>query len=302
MLWKLANKALLLLTAFSAAGVGAQLPASSGEKAPEILIEDRVSQAQAKSAALQPKDREAVKALFSSAFQLWKSGNFKAARLGFEDGLARDPANGMAHFYLAETLVRLNDRRAARAHYEMAAALVPTTQEGLKARTAMAALRPAAIIAIVIPDDAPNYRATISTPWTECSSRNVEIGATLKTKLASALSEKPPSVSISSDFETAKAAAHDRIIVVSWSDFSADMESKAKGTIAFEIRLAVHGGEARPSPRSYPYKSEFDWQWGAFSNANCADFRRDSTRAAEEHVVRAAALAIRSAMTDDLRQ
>ena len=77
--------------------------------------------------------------LFSNAFRLWKSGDFKAARIGFEDGLRQDPANGVAQFYLAETLARLNDRRGARAHYEMAAALAPNTEEGLKARAALSA-------------------------------------------------------------------------------------------------------------------------------------------------------------------
>jgi len=118
----------------------AGMPGAAHAQAVEVSIEQRVSQARAQSAALSPKDREAVKALFSSAFQLWKNGDFKSARLGFENGLTRDPANGIAHFYLAETLMRLNDRRRARAHYEMAAALVPTTQEGLKAQSALASL------------------------------------------------------------------------------------------------------------------------------------------------------------------
>lgn len=69
-------------------------------------------------------------ARFSDAFERLRVGDLEAARKGFEEGLALEPANGLAHYYLAETQSRLDDQRTALRHYERAASLLGDSNEG----------------------------------------------------------------------------------------------------------------------------------------------------------------------------
>jgi hypothetical protein len=104
--------------------------------------------------------------MFQAAFGLWQSGNFVAARRGFEDGQQIDPWNGAAHFYLQDiyrnrvdiTLPSLpvSDWERARSrsdairreaknllvsrHQRLASALLPPdSREGIELRTLLSA-------------------------------------------------------------------------------------------------------------------------------------------------------------------
>lgn len=92
----------------------------------------------AKSGALTADDRQKAGALFSQGFELFKAGEFKAAELAFKDGLDIDPANGAAHYYLAETYVRLKNEALAHTHYQRAIDFAPSTKEALLARSRLA--------------------------------------------------------------------------------------------------------------------------------------------------------------------
>lgn len=96
-----------------------------------------VDEAKAASAKLKPAERVAIRKQFATAFTLFQSGDFAAAKIGFEQGLSKDPANGIAHYYLAETLVRLKKQGDAQEHYELTIALSPSTPEALKAKVAL---------------------------------------------------------------------------------------------------------------------------------------------------------------------
>ncbi|MBI3128667.1 MAG: hypothetical protein HYZ11_13770, partial [Candidatus Tectomicrobia bacterium] len=76
-----------------------------------------------------------AEALFRQAFALFQEGEFEAAALGFTQGLEIDPADGIGHFYLAETLVRQDRAGDAVRHYERTLALAPESKEALLART-----------------------------------------------------------------------------------------------------------------------------------------------------------------------
>ena len=94
----------------------------------------------AKSNALTPEQREQARNLFEAAFGLLQSDDVQLAKAGFELGLAIDPANVIANFYLAETLVRLGENLRARTFYSKVIALDPGSADALKAQTALASL------------------------------------------------------------------------------------------------------------------------------------------------------------------
>jgi len=95
---------------------------------------------QAKSNALTPEQSAQAQKLFQQSFELLRSGEFQGAQRGFESGLAIDPANKTANFYLAETLLREGDAARARAFYNRVIALDPTSAEAVKANTALRTL------------------------------------------------------------------------------------------------------------------------------------------------------------------
>jgi len=92
----------------------------------------------AQSRAMSAAQRNQALDYFKSALALWKSGDFAAAELGFKQGLDIDPANGPANYYYADCLQRRGDRVNATDYMARAAALAPSSEEGLKAQIALA--------------------------------------------------------------------------------------------------------------------------------------------------------------------
>lgn len=86
-----------------------------------------VGAARAKSGALSPDQRNQAQDIFAKAFDFFQSSDFASARRDFLSGLAIDPANVTANFYLAETLLKLGDKEAAIAGYSKAMALDPNS-------------------------------------------------------------------------------------------------------------------------------------------------------------------------------
>jgi hypothetical protein len=91
----------------------------------------------AKSDALTAEQRDQARKLFETAFGLLQSGDVQAATLGFERGLAIDPANVIANFYMAEALVLLGDNTRARVFYSRVIAFDSSSAEALKAQAAL---------------------------------------------------------------------------------------------------------------------------------------------------------------------
>lgn len=81
-------------------------------------------------------------AKFSEAFERFRVGDFQAALSGFRDGLALEPANGLAHFYAGETQSRLQNHSEALQHYERAASLLAGAKEGELASERARELKP----------------------------------------------------------------------------------------------------------------------------------------------------------------
>lgn len=103
---------------------------------------DPYADLRAQSARLTADQRAQAQALFSSAFSVWRAEDYAAAELGFREGLAIDPANGSANFYLGDILRRRSDGNAAADYMARAAAFAPGSAEGLRARAALDSLPP----------------------------------------------------------------------------------------------------------------------------------------------------------------
>ena len=113
----------------------------------------RTSQAQSK------EQLALARQLFNSAARLFTDGDYEAAKLGFERGLAIDPGNGAGQFLMAETLARLKDTAGARERYTLAVALAPNSPEGLRAEAALKKLPVPQNTVIAGGGDAPTKRA-----------------------------------------------------------------------------------------------------------------------------------------------
>jgi hypothetical protein len=127
-------------------------PAGEARHAAAIAALDAYRDAAAaRSARLPSADRARSEGLFRSAFTLWQAGNFHAAYLGFSQGLEIDPANGIAHFYAAQSVDSMFDRADAnsrnfprqaatvhlwRLHMTSAARFARGTREGMEAEAA----------------------------------------------------------------------------------------------------------------------------------------------------------------------
>jgi hypothetical protein len=109
---------------------------------------ERVEQMNATSRRLGAAARAQATASFQSAFALWQAGNFAAAIVGFVEGLTRDPANGFAHFYLADSYWKRAETTCCtflpgvvrlRAHHlNLAARFAPPgSREAIEARAAL---------------------------------------------------------------------------------------------------------------------------------------------------------------------
>lgn len=86
------------------------------------------------SEALSDAQVERAVKLFDQAMGFFKEGQFDAAVLRFNDGLGIDPANGLAHYYLAETLTRQKKDVEARQHYRWTVDFAPDEKEAVLAR------------------------------------------------------------------------------------------------------------------------------------------------------------------------
>lgn len=139
-----------LLACALASGSLAQSPLPAGDV--------NVAADRARSDALTPEQREQARTLFEHAYELLQSGDYQAARLGFEQGLAIDPANVVGSLYMAETLSRLGDNAGARTFYDKVIAIDANSAEALKAQAALKSL-PATTAAMVDVDAAKNDAA-----------------------------------------------------------------------------------------------------------------------------------------------
>jgi len=104
--------------------------AAAREKALKIRI----------SQAISPDVRELVNRIFGEAVEEFKDGHYEAAVRGFKRGLDLDPANGIAHYYLAATYLRQEKTDEAQVHYRATIDFAPDTQQGVMAQAALKAM------------------------------------------------------------------------------------------------------------------------------------------------------------------
>lgn len=83
----------------------------------------------ARSASLAAPDRARAQTFLKQGFELFQAGEFEAAILRFRRGLEIDPANGLGHFYLAETYARQDNKKLAREHYQKTVDFAPDSKE-----------------------------------------------------------------------------------------------------------------------------------------------------------------------------
>jgi tetratricopeptide (TPR) repeat protein len=103
---------------------------------PEVVspnIAQEVSEARAKSNGLSEAEKKRARKLLFEAFELYKAGDFEAAKVGIARALSIDPAEGRAHFYFAEILREQKNLIEARKQYSLAKELSPDSSEGIKA-------------------------------------------------------------------------------------------------------------------------------------------------------------------------
>ncbi len=86
-----------------------------------------------RSQRLSVDQRAQAQALFASAFTLWQAGDYEPAETGFRRGLAIDPANGAANFYLGDILYRQMDFGGAHARFSRTVIFAPNSPEALRA-------------------------------------------------------------------------------------------------------------------------------------------------------------------------
>ena len=87
-----------------------------------------------------PERQAEAERLFRTSFELFQRGEFTAAANGFQRGLnyGYQPANAVANFYYAETLMRLGRYRDAAWRYAMVPHLARGTPEALQAQQRLA--------------------------------------------------------------------------------------------------------------------------------------------------------------------
>jgi tetratricopeptide (TPR) repeat protein len=141
------------------------------------------SKAHAAAATLTPAQRNQARSLFATAFDLGGGGNFDAAKIAFERGLAIDPSNGAAEYYLAETLVKMTQVKEALPHYAAAMGLAPNAKEGIEAEAALRKLLPTIPAERASVDVKKAGRQAADTALTEAQKANVAA-------LVAALTEK----------------------------------------------------------------------------------------------------------------
>ena len=127
-------------SALCPASVAAQGVESTQSNVPANTPADDYGALASISAKLSPRDKSRAQAIFSTAFSLWKTGDFAAAEIGFKNGLDIDPANVPANFYYGDCLARRKDKSEAKDYLMRAATFGGMSAEGLKAQAALAAL------------------------------------------------------------------------------------------------------------------------------------------------------------------
>jgi hypothetical protein len=115
-----------------------KLYAIENEAAARARLQRENAQAKAQSAKLAPAKRAEAQAVFKQGFDLFQAGEFATAARLFENGLAVDPGNAVASYYLGETYARLGDKDRAAVYYQRAADIAPSTKEGALAVTRLA--------------------------------------------------------------------------------------------------------------------------------------------------------------------
>ena len=131
------------------------------------------SKAQAAAATLTPARRNEARSLFATAFDLGDSGNLDAAKIAFERGLAIDPSNGAAEYYLAQTLVKMTQVREALPHYATALGLAPNAKEGIEAEAALRKLLPTIAAAHASADAEKARKQAADTALTEAQKASI---------------------------------------------------------------------------------------------------------------------------------
>lgn len=104
------------------------------------LQQSQSQTAMATSAGLSAADRARAQGLFAQSFDLLKAGQADAAMIGFQRGLAIDPANPLGHYYMAEAYAQQNKTLLAKAHYQKVVDFAPDSREGLLAAAQLAKL------------------------------------------------------------------------------------------------------------------------------------------------------------------
>lgn len=112
-----------------------ELYAIEDEAAAGARVEREARAAKAQSAKLSPTKKAEAQGIFKQAFDLFQSGEFDAAVKLFDSGLAIDPGNAPANYYLGETYARLKDNGKAALYYTRTVAIAPNTKEGALAAT-----------------------------------------------------------------------------------------------------------------------------------------------------------------------
>ena len=91
-------------------------------------------EAKAISAKLSAAQKSKAQASFKQAFELFQAGEFEAAIVGFKEGLAIDPADGRANYYLGECYAKNEQDDLARIRYRRAVDLAPGSKEAFLAQ------------------------------------------------------------------------------------------------------------------------------------------------------------------------
>jgi tetratricopeptide (TPR) repeat protein len=90
--------------------------------------------AKAVSTKLSAAQKGKAQASFKRAFELFQAGELEAAIVGFKQGLAIDPGDGRANYYLGECYARQNQDDLARVRYQRAIDLAPGSKEAFLAQ------------------------------------------------------------------------------------------------------------------------------------------------------------------------
>jgi hypothetical protein len=105
------------------------------EAAARARVQREAAQAKATSAKLAPAKHAEAQGIFKQAFDLFQAGEFASAVKLFDAGLAIDPGNAPANYFLGESYTRMGDKDRAAVAYTRAAIIAPTSKEGALAST-----------------------------------------------------------------------------------------------------------------------------------------------------------------------